>query len=354
MSLSVTASAPAKTNLALHVGAPGADGYHPLETLFAAVTLRETVTATLAPEPAGGAIPAASSGAAGGAARSRAVAAGPLVTVSPAPDSEYARMTEAGSTRLEDVPTDDSNLATRAARAVCADHGCPPDIAARLVLHILKAVPVAGGMGGGSADAAAALVAVDGLLSRVLGREPLGRDRLLELGARLGADVPFLLSGGLAVGRGTGTQLEPVPTTGTLHLVFVPQDRGLSTPAVYRSWDAQHTAGHGPAGPEPLDPALVTTAAAGDARGLAPLVRNDLQAPALELLPELAAVLADGAGLGALAGWVSGSGPTVCFLAASAHHAQRLATALHPNHPHAFTTAAPARGALVGSVRVPR
>ena len=352
MSRSVTASAPAKTNLALHVGPAAPDGYHPLETLFAAVAVRETVTATLAAEGAGG------------APSSTGTAGDPTVTVSPAPGSEYARMIEAGSARLEDVPTDGSNLAVRAARAVCARHDCPPQIAARITLHIGKAVPVAGGMGGGSADAAAALVAADALLSHVLGTEPLGRTGLRELAVSLGADVPFLVLGGLAVGRGTGTRLEPVPAPGSLHLVFVPQHRGLSTPAVYRAWDAHHASRHGPTGtgtdrpdlhgPRPLDPALVGAAAAGDARSLAPLVRNDLQAPAVGLLPELATVLAVGTELGALAGWVSGSGPTVCFLAGNARHAQQLVVGLRPRHPHAFATTAPAPGAVVISARVPR
>ena len=336
MNRSVTASAPAKTNLALHVGAAGADGYHPLETLFAAVDVRETVTARFSSDGTAGEVG---------------------VTVCPAPGSEYERMTGAGTARVEDIPTDDSNLAVRAAHAVRAANGAAPGMA----LHIAKAVPVAGGMGGGSADAAAALVAVDGLLAGRLGTRPLGRERLMELGAGLGADVPFLVLGGLAVGRGTGTRLEPVPATGTLHLVFVPQRRGLSTPAVYRAWDSRHNGGDGatagpvapgpvrppPSAPRPLDPALVAAAAAGDAAGLAPLVANDLQPAAVGLLPELGPVLGLGAELGALAGWVSGSGPTVCFLTGSARHARELAGRLRREHPHAMAATAAAPGARV-------
>ena len=168
----VTASAPAKTNLLLHVGSPTPDGYHPLETLFVAVDLRETVTATLDPASAGAAV---------------------SVTVEPAPGSEYARMVEQGAARLSDIPLDGQNLAVRAALAVCDAVGVPVP---GLTLHVRKAVPVAGGMGGGSADAAAALVAVNELLAEHLGTAPLTPGELSRLGAGLGADVPFLLLGG--------------------------------------------------------------------------------------------------------------------------------------------------------------
>lgn len=318
----VTASAPAKTNLLLHVGRPTPDGYHPLETLFVAVDLRETVTATLDSALAG---------------------TGVSITVEPAPGSEYARMVEQGAARLSDIPLDERNLAVRAARAVCDALGITDP---GLALHVRKAVPVAGGMGGGSADAAAALVAVNELLAEHLGTAPLTPGELSRLGAGLGADVPFMLLGGAALGRGTGTELEPVPTSAQLHLVFVPQDQGLSTPAVYRRWDDAHDL-PGTGAPDPVPAQALAALDPADPEALAALVRNDLQAPALELLPALADVLDHGVELGALAGWVSGSGPTVCFLARSADAAEQLVRAFSREGHRALATAAPVPGARV-------
>ncbi|MCT1801724.1 4-(cytidine 5'-diphospho)-2-C-methyl-D-erythritol kinase [Kocuria sp. WRN011] len=323
--LRASASAPAKTNLALHVGDPTPDGYHPLETLFIAVDVRETVTASVNTHVA-------------------RRGSGVMVTVSPAPGSEYAEMIQSGTARLSDIPLDDSNLAVRAALAVSEAHGDNPGIE----LRIDKAVPVAGGMGGGSADAAAALVAVDALLAKHLDQPRLGRHRLMNIGSTLGADVPFMILGGLAEGRGKGDDLRTVETDDQLHLVFVPQDQGLATPAVFRQWDHAHrvhTAHRSQRAPDPLNPALVRAAAIGDAPGVATWVRNDLQSPALELLPELATLLNHGVDLGALAGWVSGSGPTVCFLAESAEAAENLVNGLRREHRHAFSTTGPVVGA---------
>ena len=327
----VTASAPAKTNLLLHVGSPTADGYHPLETLFLAVDLRETVTATL----------------------DRALARrGPgfSVTVEPVPGSEYERMVAQGAARLSDIPLDGGNLAARAAVAVCEARGVPVP---GLELRIGKAVPVAGGMGGGSADAAAALVAVDALLAEHLGTAASTPGELARIGAQLGADVPFMLLGGAAIGRGTGTELETVAADGSLHLVFVPQSQGLSTPAVYRQWDAQHTeaaaAGEG-IGPDPLPPQALEALAVADPVSLAARVRNDLQAPAIHLLPELGSLLRRGTDLGALAGWVSGSGPTVCFLTRSQDAAQHLVEDLSRDRWRALAVTGPVPGARVESV----
>lgn len=323
--LRASASAPAKTNLALHVGDPTPDGYHPLETLFIAVDVRETVTASINTHVA-------------------RRGSGVMVTVSPAPGSEYAEMIQSGTARLSDIPLDDSNLAVRAALAVSEAHGDNPGIE----LRIDKAVPVAGGMGGGSADAAAALMAVDALLAKHLDQPRLGRHRLMNIGSTLGADVPFMILGGLAEGRGKGDDLRTVETDDQLHLVFVPQDQGLATPAVFRQWDHAHrvhTAHRSQRAPDPLNPALVRAAAIGDAPGVATWVRNDLQSPALELLPELATLLNHGVDLGALAGWVSGSGPTVCFLAESAEAAENLVNGLRREHRHAFSTTGPVVGA---------
>lgn len=341
----VTASAPAKTNLVLHVGSPTADGYHPLETLFVAVDLRETVSVSLDPALA-------------------RRGSGVVVTVEPAPGSAYESMVEAGTARLADIPLDESNLAVRAALAVCTELGIPVP---GLRLHLRKAVPVAGGMGGGSADAAAALVAVNQLLASHLGTRPLTAEELHRLGAALGADVPFMLLGGAAIGRGTGTELEPVAAHARLHLVFVPQDQGLSTPAVYRQWDAANgvpglTSGdrtvmipriveQQPAStaPDPVPAEVLDALARGSAPRWAALVRNDLQAPAVHLLPELATLLEHGVELGAVVGWVSGSGPTVCFLAATAEDAQAFVGAFGREGRRALAVVAPAPGARVES-----
>ncbi|CAL8896960.1 4-(cytidine 5'-diphospho)-2-C-methyl-D-erythritol kinase [Kocuria varians] len=335
----VTASAPAKTNLSLHVGSPTPDGYHPLETLFLALDLRETVTATLEPALA---------------------RRGNGITVSVAAEagSAYERMVEDGSARLSDIPLDGSNLVVRAALAVCEALAVPvPGIA----LSISKAVPVAGGMGGGSADAAAALLAVNHLVAEHAGVAPLSGQDLHRIAATLGADVPFMLLGGAAIGRGTGTELESVPAPAPLHLVVVPQDQGLSTPAVYRQWDEAHTvvnaeaAPHGGAPtrsgvvPDPVPADVLEALAAGDVDELAARVRNDLQAPAIRLLPELETLLDHGVELGAVMGWVSGSGPTVCFLVRSADAARRLVADFDREQRRAIAVTGPATGAGITS-----
>lgn len=179
---------PAKVNVQLGVGGLRADGFHDLANVFFAVALGDEVTATL----------------------------GRGVTLSCAgPDADH-------------VPLDDTNLAARAARLLAARHGIEPDVH----LHIAKAIPVAGGMAGGSADGAAALVACDALWQL---DTPL--PVLLELAAELGSDVPFALLGGVALGRGRGELLEELPVAGTFHWVFAVADGGLSTPAVFRECD---------------------------------------------------------------------------------------------------------------------
>ena len=220
------------------------------------------------------------------------------------------------------VPLDESNLAYRGAAAVLAERGLEPaDVSVQL--HIDKAVPVAGGMGGGSADAAAAMKAMnDYLVQAGLATEPLALDRLLKLAAPLGADVPFALLGGLAVGIGVGDQLTPIKVpegVEPLKFGFVPSTAGLSTPAVFRELDAGRAEGRYPAPDatlqvpqELLD--LLTSAQPLRKRlpAIAGLLRNDLAAPAVTLLPELAETLKQAeAQVETAASFVSGSGPTV-------------------------------------------
>ena len=269
---SVTVRAPAKVNLELRVGPLRPDGFHDLSTVFQAVSLYDEVTV----------------------ARWNAWEVVPAGT--------YADL----------VPTTPDNLALRAARLV-ADQWDIDDV---LSIRIDKDIPVAGGMAGGSADAAATLLACDHLWA--LGLE---RDELAELAAELGSDVPFPLAGGNAMGSGRGEQLAPVLARGTFHWVFAISDRGLSTPSVFRELDRIRAAD----GSDPGDPALAPAVSAdlmaalrtGEAKTLAAALHNDLEVAAFSLRPELRDLRDAGVQFGALGGIVSGSGPTVAFLTES-------------------------------------
>ncbi len=259
----VTVRVPAKVNLELLVGSPRADGFHPLATVYQAVSLYDDVTVEESDRWS--------------------------VTV----DGPYAG----------GVPTDGSNLALRAARRLAATAGVLDPVA--VTIH--KDIPVAGGMAGGSADAAAALVACDQFWQLGLEKSALEMEA-----AELGSDVPFLVRGGTAIGSGRGELLAPALARGTFHWVFAISDEGLSTPAVYAECDRLR----GSASVAPPEPKPETMAAlrSGDVRALAAVLENDLQEAAFSLRPALRAVLAEGLGLGALGGVVSGSGPTVAFL----------------------------------------
>ncbi|MDQ0812933.1 4-diphosphocytidyl-2-C-methyl-D-erythritol kinase [Streptomyces sp. B3I7] len=296
--MSVTVRVPAKVNVQLAVGAARPDGFHDLANVFLAVGLYDEVTAA----------PAAS-----------------------------LRLTCAGPD-ADQVPLDESNLAARAARALAGRYGVEPAVH----LHLAKDIPVAGGMAGGSADAAGALVACDALWGTHAPRE-----ELLEICAELGSDVPFSLVGGAALGTGRGERLRPLEVGGTFHWVFAVADGGLSTPAVYREFDRLT---EGTDVPEPVaSDALLSALAKGDATALAAALTNDLQPAALSLRPALADTLAAGRGAGALAALVSGSGPTTAFLAPDAETATRVARSLTASGTcrTARTTTAPAPGATV-------
>ncbi|WP_152192348.1 4-(cytidine 5'-diphospho)-2-C-methyl-D-erythritol kinase [Georgenia satyanarayanai] len=269
----VAVRAPGKINLALRVGAPDDDGYHPLATVFQAVSLPEDVIA------------------------------------SPA---EALSLTVEGRD-AERVPTDDSNLALRAARLLQEHTG----LTAGAHLHIVKQVPVAGGMGGGSADAAAALLACDQLWDAGLDRE-----QLVQLARRLGADVPFALTGLTAIGSGRGDVLTSAMVGGSYHWVLAVQDAGLSTPEVFAAFDDDGGT-HAPA--PRLDDALLAALRGGDPLELARHLANDLEEVALDLRPELGDVIAAADRAGALAAVLSGSGPTVAALALDERHARSVA-----------------------------
>lgn len=292
----VTVRVPAKVNLQLSVGPVRDDGYHDLVNVFHAVSLFDEVTAV------------------------------------PADELTVTVHGPAG------VPTGPDNLAARAAALLAEHAGVRPGVA----LHIRKDIPVAGGMAGGSADAAAALLACDMLWD--LG---LDRDTLLELGAGVGSDVPFALVGGTAVGLGRGERLTGVEVVGEFHWVFGVADGGLSTPAVYAECDRMRAAGEHDDGWPRVSDDLMAALKTGDAHGLGRALRNDLQPAALSLRPSLRAALAAGAEAGALGSLVSGSGPTCAFLAASLDHSADLAAAL--NASGRFAAVRLARGPVAGA-----
>ncbi|MEV6169454.1 4-(cytidine 5'-diphospho)-2-C-methyl-D-erythritol kinase [Streptomyces sp. NPDC051954] len=275
--MSVTVRVPAKVNVQLAVGAARPDGFHDLANVFLAVGLYDEITVTEADE---------------------------LGVTCEGPDAGQ-------------VPLDRTNLAARAAEALAARHGRTPDVH----IHIVKDIPVAGGMAGGSADGAGALLACDALWGT-----NASRDELLDICAELGSDVPFSLVGGAALGTGRGEKLTVLEVGGTFHWVFAMAERGLSTPAVFREFDRL---AEGLDVPEPVaSQELLDATAKGDPDALAAAVSNDLQPAALSLFPELADTLAAGRAGGALTALVSGSGPTTAFLARDRASASKIAEAL--------------------------
>ncbi|MEO5877377.1 MAG: 4-(cytidine 5'-diphospho)-2-C-methyl-D-erythritol kinase [Streptosporangiaceae bacterium] len=274
----MTVRVPAKVNLQLGVGPLRDDGYHDLVNVFHAVSLFDEVSVT----------------------------PGPL-----------AVRVEGAS--VEGVPADASNLAAQAAALVAERLGVEPEAD----ITIRKEIPVAGGMAGGSADAAAALVACNALWEG-----GLSPDELLELAATLGSDVPFALLGGTAVGTGRGEVLTPVPSRGEFHWVFALAEGGLSTPEVYAECDRIRAAHSEQAAWPHESPELLAALAAGDAKALGAALSNDLQPAALTLRTSLQRTLSSGREFGALGALVSGSGPTCAFLAADATHALDLSVTL--------------------------
>ena len=306
----VKVRAPGKINAFFRVGPLREDGYHGVASTYLAVSLYEELAVTSKPGT-----PATD------------------ITVSISPESTLDADLLAG------IPLDASNLAVRAALLIAEISENPTGAH----IEITKRVPIAGGMGGGSADAAAALVACDALWHTGLSREELS-----QLGSELGADVPFALLGGAAVGLGVGDQLTAALAPTPLHWVLVPADFGLSTPRVYGTLD-QLRADAGAEVPEPgqIDPGVLSALRAGDAQALAPWLHNDLQAAAVSLAPSLAEVLQQGEDAGALASLVSGSGPTLAFLAADADHAQAVAAALTGHGHEAWAVTGPVHGAAI-------
>ena len=271
---------PGKVNLGLSVGPLDSDGYHEIVTLFQAISLYDDVTVKIGSEGAG-------------------------ITLG-----------ASGSTSTG-VPLDETNLAYRAADLMIRKFQLDSDID----IHLKKEIPVAGGMAGGSADAAGVIVGIDALFE--LG---LSRDELERIGSELGSDVPFGIAGGTAIGRGRGDQLTPVLSQGTYQWVLALSNSGLSTPAVYGECDRLRE-GLSIAKPSAND-ALLQSLRAGDARELGKALSNDLQSAACSLRPALRLVLDVGNDYGALGCIVSGSGPTVAFLVEDEERALDLTVAL--------------------------
>ncbi|WP_043673872.1 4-(cytidine 5'-diphospho)-2-C-methyl-D-erythritol kinase [Clavibacter michiganensis] len=299
----VHARAPGKINVSLTVGALQEDGYHDVATAYQAVSLYEDVWATKA---------------------------------------DGFSVEFGGSIDTSHLTVGADNLAVRAARLLARSTGYRGGVH----LRIEKDVPIAGGMGGGSADAAATLLACDALW----GTERT-RDQLLALGAELGADVPFALAGGTAIGTGRGDRLSPALAKGTFQWVLAIAEFGVSTPDVYGELD-KHRERHAqdifPAQQVPqVDSGVLQALRAGDPHMLAEVLHNDLQAPALHLAPGLGEVLQLGEENGALAGIVSGSGPTVAFLAADLDSALELQIALSAARLTVIRATGPVHGARI-------
>ena len=292
---SVIARAPGKINLVLRVGPRRADGYHDLLTCFQAVDIWETVA------------------------------------LSPADEFSIA---VSGDVNLGEIPLDGNNLAMKAVAAVARATGRTDAVA----ILIDKKVPVGGGMGGGSADAAATLIAINELW-----QTGLSQVELLTIAAELGSDVPFLLEGGTAIGRGRGEILEPIKSL-AFSWVIVPSMEHLATPGVYGRLD-ELRADVDVVLPESLPDAFLDALYRGDPEALAPHLINDMAQASLDLELELEATLEKGLQCGALAVMVSGSGPTSAMLARDDAHANAIQASLRDQGHHCVITSSPARGA---------
>ena len=295
----VVARVPAKVNLQLAVGPLGNDGFHEVTTVFQAISLFDDVTVATAPENNGISI-------------------------------QITGQTSTG------VPSDNSNLAVKAAALMIKKYDLPND----LNIKLKKEIPVAGGMAGGSADAAGVIVGLDSLFE--LG---LSRDEMEMVGSKIGADVPFSICGGVAIGTGRGDQITPALFKGSYNWVLALSGQGLATPSVYAECDRlrEGLSISTPVVSEQLMQAL----RAGDAKALGKSLSNDLQPAACSLRPALRLVLDVGIDYGALGGIVSGSGPTVAFLVKDDEHAMDLTVALSSSG--VISSVVRATGAVAGA-----
>ncbi len=277
MRKTVEIQVPAKVNLQLSVGPKKADGYHEVVTVFQAISLTDTLRISHA--------------------------------------DQFGISIKGDFTN--GVPLDKSNLVYKAVELMSEKF----DTDKTIHIEINKNIPVAGGMAGGSADAAATLLGIDALYGLGLSKDELG-----EVARKLGSDVPFMLHGGTAVGRGHGDEITPALSRGNYHWVIAVSSNGLSTPAVYGECDRLRT------GLDIKDPTLndelLQALLSGDSTRVGKSLNNDLQAAAISLRPALRLILDTGQEYGALGGIVSGSGPSVAFLVADEDHSLDLAVAL--------------------------
>ena len=296
------ASAPGKVNLFFKVGPLKADGFHDVASLYLAVNLTESVTAQISTE-------------------------------------HSVKVTGSlGDFQLLAVPTDESNLVVKVAKQIAARAGTPDAI--KVALGIDKNVPVAGGMGGGSADAAAALVAVNSLL-----RAELPAEQLHEMAATLGSDVPFALVGGAAIGLGRGDQLTQVDGVASIHLVLILDDKGLATPAVYKKLDELRAQRDDHVETPEVNRSVLRALQNGNPFEIAEHLHNDLEEAALALRPDLRIKMTTALQHGAIRAMVSGSGPTVLALAASEVAAMQIARSMRELGYKTIATSGPALGA---------
>ena len=277
---SVTVRVPAKVNLQLSVGPKEADGYHNLVSVFQAISIFDDITIKLG-EPGSG------------------------LTISISGDQTHG------------VPADANNLAAKAVALISKEY----DLTVDAHIEIKKSIPVAGGMAGGSADAAGTIIGIDYLYSLDMTRE-----EMIEIASKIGSDVPFMLSGGTAIGTGHGDQLTAALSRGTYHWVLAVSTVGLSTPAVYAECDRLR--GELEIVEPQTNEALMQSLLAADAPGVGAALVNDLQLAACSLRPAIRLVLDVGQEYGALGAIVSGSGPTVAFLVADQDSGLDLAVAL--------------------------
>lgn len=278
-----TVRVPGKVNLQLSVGPKRSDGFHEIATVFQAVSLFDDIKVTFADDE----------------------------------DRSQPFSIEIKSDSPHGIPTDQSNLAHVAADLMYKKF----DLSGALDIFITKNIPVAGGMAGGSANAAGMIVALDSLFS--LG---LSRAEMEEIGADIGSDVPFSIAGGTAIGTGRGEQLTPALARGSYSWVFALSSNGLSTPAIYGECDRLRE-GMEISSPQ-VSEALMHALRSADAKALGKALQNDLQPAACSIRPALRLILDVGMDYGALGGIVSGSGPTVAFLAEDEDHALDLVVAL--------------------------
>jgi len=278
MPLSVVTRVPGKINLQLSVGPLQSDGYHPVATVFQAVSIFDDIKVAISEKPG--------------------------ITLHSTKASDH-------------LPLDKNNLAFKAAELMLKKF----EINDGIEITLSKEIPIAGGMAGGSADAGATIVGLDSLFS--LG---LSRNELEKIGSQLGADIPFTISGGTAIGTGRGDQITPVLSRGNYFWVLALSSSGLSTPAVYNECDRLREGLQ--VAPPHISDSLLHALSAGDAIALGKALSNDLQPAACSLKPALRLILDVGMDYGALGGLVSGSGPTVAFLAENEDHALDLVVAL--------------------------